>query len=202
MLQITDMQIVYNSCIREYMSGIDRTTRDYKTQEVFTPDWMVDLILEEIKEYQELDSACLDRAVGDGQFAAKVLIGKMLFLQEHGMSVHDSFVTALDEIFGVDIEIENVLLCRERLLCGCTDPEIVALVSRRILNGNCLHPYRRLKTQTDQDHELMKKYFTYNLPDIEDLEPPPKPAKVRLPKVKAVKLPKVKKVKIVNKETP
>ena len=205
MLQITDMQIVYRSCIREYMSGIDRTTRDYKTQEVFTPDWMVDLILEEINEYQELDSVCLDRAVGDGQFAAKVLIGKMLFLQEHGMSVHDSFVTALDEIFGVDIEIENVLLCRERLLCGCTDPEIVALVSRRILNGNCLHPYRRLKTQTDQDYDLMKKYFTYNLADVEDPEPPPKPVKVKAVKIKPVKVktvkpPKVKKVKIVSKE--
>jgi hypothetical protein len=205
MLQITDMQIVYRSCIREYMSGIDRTTRDYKTQEVFTPDWMVDLILEEINEYQELDSVCLDRAVGDGQFAAKVLIGKMLFLQEHGMSVHDSFVTALDEIFGVDIEIENVLLCRERLLCGCTDPEIVALVSRRILNGNCLHPYRRLKTQTDQDHDLMKKYFTYNLADVVDPEPPPKSVKVKAVKIKPIKVkivkpPKVKKVKIVNKE--
>jgi hypothetical protein len=166
---------------------------------------MVDLILEEINEYQELDSVCLDRAVGDGQFAAKVLIGKMLFLQEHGMSVHDSFVTALDEIFGVDIEIENVLLCRERLLCGCTDPEIVALVSRRILNGNCLHPYRRLKTQTDQDYDLMKKYFTYNLADVEDPEPPPKPVKVKAVKIKPVKVktvkpPKVKKVKIVSKE--
>jgi len=179
MLQITDMRIVYSSCIREYMTGVDRSNRAYKSQEIYTSDFLVDLILQEIKEYQDLDSVCLDRAVGDGQFAAKVLIGKMLFLQEHGMSVHDSFVTALDGIFGVDIEIENVLLCRERLLSGCTDPEIVALVSRRILNGNCLHPYRRLKTQTDQDHELMKKYFTHNCAYIEDPEPPPKPVKVK-----------------------
>ena len=170
MLQITDMEIVYNSCIREYMSGIDRSNRGYKTQEVFTPDWMVDLILKEVKEYQELDSVCLDQAVGDGQFAAKILIGKMLVLQEHGMTVHDSFVTALDEIFGVDIEIENVLLCRKRLLCGCTDPNIISLVSRRILNGDCLNPSQRLETQTEQDHHLMKKYFSTNIDNVNEIK--------------------------------
>jgi hypothetical protein len=51
----------------------------------------------------------------------------------------------------------------------------------------------------------MKKYFTYNLADVEDPEPLPKPVKVKAvkikpAKVKKVKPPKVKKVKIVSKE--
>lgn len=203
-LKITNMDQVYQSCLREYMTGVDRSTRDYKTQEVFTPDKMVEDILRELPEFVEVDSVCLDRAVGDGQFVSKVLIEKMLYLQNFGMTIHDSFVSSLDEIFGVDIELANVELCRERLLCGCTDPEIIELIKRRIINGNCLHPYRRLKSQTDQDHELMKKYFTANLPGVEDPEPPANTVKIKKtkkePKVK-IKTPKVKKTESNKKKT-
>lgn len=167
MQKITDMNQVYRSCIRAYMVGVDRQKRNYKTQEVFTPDWMVKTTLKGVPEYIDLNSVCLDRAVGDGQFAAKILIAKMLHRQKHlGMSVHESFVCSLDEIFGVDIERENVEICRERLLCGCTDPDIVALVHRRILIGNCLNPNEHVDGQTGQDHQLMKKYFTLNLIDF------------------------------------
>ena len=154
------MEQVRASCIREYMSGVDRTNRDYKTQEVFTPDWMVDLILEELPNTVDLDSVVLDRAVGDGQFASNILMRKMLHYQEnYNQTIHDSFVTALDSIFGIDLEPENVKLCRERLLCGCTDPEVVALVNRRIIVGNTLAPGDRIAGQTDQDHQLMRQYF-------------------------------------------
>lgn len=142
------------------MSGVDRTNRNYKTQEVFTPDWMVDLILSELPEHTDLNSVCLDRAAGDGQFLAKVLIAKMLYLQSQGVEIHTSFIQSLDSIFGVDIEQENIKLCRQRLLCGCTNPEIVNLVHRRILVGNCLHPEERITGQSDLDHTLMIKYFS------------------------------------------
>jgi hypothetical protein len=149
------------------MVGVDRQKRNYKTQEVFTPDWMVKTTLKEASAYIDIDSVCLDRAVGDGQFAAKVLMAKMLHFQKNlNMDIHESFVRALDGIFGVDIERENVEICRERLLCGCTDPDIVALVHRRILIGNCLNPNERIDGQTGQDHQLMKQYFTLNLIDF------------------------------------
>ena len=160
MQTITDMNQIYSSCIREYMSGVDRTNRNYKTQEVFTPDWMVDLILSELPEHTDLNSVCLDRAAGDGQFLAKVLIAKMLHLQSQGADIHTSFVQSLDSIFGVDIEQENVELCRQRLLCGCTDPEVINLVCRRIIVGNCLCPEERIAGQSNLDHELMIRYFS------------------------------------------
>ena len=187
------MEQVYQSCIREYMSGIDRTNRNYKTQEVFTPDRMVDLVLEELPQCDNIDSVVIDRAVGDGNFVSKMLIKKMLSYQECGVDIHISFVMSLDGIFGVDIEKENVDLCRARLLCGCTDPDIVALVNRRILIGNCLHPYRRLLLQTDLDHILMKKYFTHNIEGFEDPEPEVKPKKQKIIKSKLIK-PKKKRI--------
>ena len=194
------MEQVYQSCIREYMSGIDRTNRNYKTQEVFTPDWMVDLILAELPECNNMNSIVIDRAVGDGNFVSVVLIKKMLSYQECGVEVHTSFVIALDEIFGVDIEKENVDLCRARLLCGCTDPDIISLVNRRILIGNCLHPYRRLPLQTELDYTLMKKYFTHNIEGFEDPEPEviPKKQKNKKQKIIKPKLVKPKKKKIVK----
>jgi hypothetical protein len=160
MKKITDISQIYNSCLREYMTGVDRSNRSYKTQEVYTPDNMVDLMLNEIQEHKEINSVCLDRAVGDGQFAAKVLIAKIGHRISHGMDIHDAFVSSLDEIFGVDIEKENVELCRQRLLCGCTDEEVINLVKRRIIVGDCLNPNKRVKGQSDADFLLMQKYFS------------------------------------------
>lgn len=160
MKKVTDINTIYNSCLRKYMTGVDRSNRSYKTQEVYTPDDMVDLMLDEIGEHKEINSVCLDRAVGDGQFAAKVLIAKIGHRISHGMDIHDAFVSSLDEIFGVDIEKENVELCRERLLCGCTDEEVISLVKRRIIVGDCLNPDKQIEGQTTQDRLLMKKYFS------------------------------------------
>lgn len=159
MIRISDIEQVYQSCRREYMSGVDRSKREYKTQEVFTPDWMVEYCLEEIQEYRFPGAICLDQAAGDGQFLSRILIEKILYRQSIGMDIHDSFVFSLDEIFGVDIEPENVILCRQRLLCGCTDSSVTELVNRRILIGNCLDPYEEISGQTPQDKNLMIKYF-------------------------------------------
>jgi hypothetical protein len=153
------MEQVYQSCLREYMTGVDRSNRDYKTQEVFTPDWMVDLILDTTPHCEDIDTVVIDRAVGDGQFVSKVLIRKMLNYQNCGVDIHTAFVMALDGIFGIDIEKENVDLCRQRLLCGCGDPEVVALIERRILIGNTLDPYDEINGQSPQDYRLMIKHF-------------------------------------------
>ena len=153
------MDQILQSCIRGYMEGVDRTNRKYKTQEVFTPDWMVKFCLNEIAEYQDAGSICLDQAAGDGQFLSQVLINKTKSKHSKGMSIHDSFVTSLDEIFGVDIEADNVKLCRERLLCGCTDADVIDLVHSRIIIGDCLNPYESIPGQTELDRSLMIKYF-------------------------------------------
>lgn len=160
MLRLTNIDQVYASCIREYMKGVDRSNRKYKTQEVFTPDWMVDMILDELSEFDVCDSVVIDRAAGDGQFLSKVLIKKILYLQKNGFELHDAFVKSLDSIFGVDIELENVILCRSRLLCGCTDPKVIDLINRRIIVGDSLNPKKRIPSQTDSDYNLMVKYFS------------------------------------------
>ena len=66
----------------------------------------------------------------------------------------------LSKILANFLEKENVELCRQRLLCGCTDEEVIKLVKRRIIVGDCLNPDKQIEGQTTEDHLLMKKYFS------------------------------------------
>lgn len=101
---------------RSYMSGIEREyARVKSTGEVFTPTPTVQRILSNIPigQFQDHTKTFLDPSCGDGQFLGEVLIRKM----ENG----STFEQALQTIYGVDLMIDNVDLCRERLLCGRED---------------------------------------------------------------------------------
>lgn len=98
---------------RIYMGGIERDQLRVKaTGEVFTPTPLVQEILDKLPPYLFTDptKTFLDNSCGDGQFLGEVLIRKI----ENG----STFEQALNTIYGVDIMIDNVDLCRERLLCG------------------------------------------------------------------------------------
>ena len=101
---------------RSYMSGIDRNSLRVKaTGEVFTPTPLVQEILDKIpiEVFADPSKTFLDPSCGDGQFLGEVLIRKM----KNGAT----FEQALSTIYGVDLMIDNVDLCRERLLCGRED---------------------------------------------------------------------------------
>jgi hypothetical protein len=101
---------------RSYMSGVDRDKSRVKaTGEVFTPTSLVQEILDQLPEsiFSEIEKTFLEPSCGDGQFLGEILIRKM----ENG----STFEQALSTIYGVDLMIDNVDLCRERLLCGQED---------------------------------------------------------------------------------
>jgi hypothetical protein len=98
---------------RSYMGGVERDKLRVKaTGEVFTPTPLVQEILDKISldQFTDPTKTFLDNSCGDGQFLGEVLIRKM----ENG----STFEQALSTIYGVDIMIDNIDLCRERLLCG------------------------------------------------------------------------------------
>jgi hypothetical protein len=98
---------------RSYMGGVERDQLRVKaTGEVFTPTELVREMLEQIpiEQFQDPTKTFLDNSAGDGQFLGEVLIRKM----ENG----STFEQALSTVYGVDLMIDNVDLCRERLLCG------------------------------------------------------------------------------------
>ena len=95
------------------MSGIERSqVRVKATGEVFTPTELVREVLEQIpiEQFRDPSKTFLDNSCGDGQFLGEVIIRKM----ENG----STFEQALSTTYGTDLMIDNVMLCRERLLCG------------------------------------------------------------------------------------
>lgn len=101
---------------RTYMGGVERDKLRVKaTGEVFSSTPLVQEILEKFPLEQFTDPAktFLDPSCGDGQFLSEILIRKI----ENG----STFEEALSTIYGVDLMIDNVDLCRERLLCGRED---------------------------------------------------------------------------------
>ena len=98
------------------MSGVERDkVRVKATGEVFTPTPLVQEILDQLPQllFADADKTFLDPACGDGQFLGEVVIRKI----ENGSTLEQ----ALSTTYGVDLMEDNVLLCRERLLCGRED---------------------------------------------------------------------------------
>jgi hypothetical protein len=97
----------------KYMSGEDRSKeRVNSSGEVFTPDWLVDEMIDNIPEeiLKDKDFVYSDSSCGDSQILAGVVIKliKLGFTHEQ----------ALNKIRGTDIFQGNVDLSRTRLICG------------------------------------------------------------------------------------
>lgn len=102
------------------MSGIERDRLRVKTTgEVFTPTPLVNEILDHLPDelFSNLNETFIDPCCGDGQFLSEVLIRKLEKLATDTITTSE-FETALSTIYGVDLMIDNVELCRDRLLCG------------------------------------------------------------------------------------
>ena len=139
---------------RSYMSGVEREyTRVKSTGEVFTPTPTVQRILSTIpvEQFQDPTKTFLDNSCGDGQFLGEVLIRKM----ENG----STFEQALSTTYGVDLMIDNVDLCRERLLCGRED--LRHIVEQNIYQADALKFSYEFKpmsaTRLAREHKLRRR---------------------------------------------
>jgi len=113
MLKLVLSEVIDHIRNRAYMGGVERDQLRVKaTGEVFTPTPLAQEMLDQlpIDVFTDPTKTFLDPACGDGQFLGEVLIRKM----ENG----STFEQALSTVYGVDLMIDNVDLCRERLLCG------------------------------------------------------------------------------------
>lgn len=139
---------------REYMSGIERDkSRVKSTGEVFTPTSLVQEIINKfpIEQFSDPTKTFLDPTCGDGQFLSEVLIRKM----ENG----STFEQALSTTYGVDLMIDNVDLCRERLLCSRED--LRHIVEQNIQQADSLkynYDFKPMtKTRKDKEDRLRSK---------------------------------------------
>ncbi len=89
--------------------------------EVFTPKWLVDAMLDLVKEESErIDSRFLEPACGSGNFLVRVLQRKLAAVDlKYGKSDFERrhfALYALMCIYGIELLADNIAECRESLL--------------------------------------------------------------------------------------
>ena len=88
--------------------------------EVFTAEREVEAMCDLVKqETERIDSRFLEPACGDGNFLSVILKRKLAIVKKkYKRSAYDwerNSLLALGSMYGVDIMLDNVLACQERL---------------------------------------------------------------------------------------
>ena len=89
--------------------------------EVFTPDWMVEAMLDLVKgETERIDSRFLEPACGSGNFLVKVLRRKLAAVElKYGRSEFEKrhyALLAVMCIYGIELLADNIAECRANML--------------------------------------------------------------------------------------
>lgn len=103
------------------MSLIKSRKRVADHGEVFTPAWMIDAMLDLVKDESErIDSRFLEPACGSGNFIVKVLQRKLAAVEcKFGKSDFEKrhyALLALMCIYGIELLADNIAECRENML--------------------------------------------------------------------------------------
>jgi hypothetical protein len=136
-----------------YMSGVERDAhRVRQTAEVFTPtDCVLQNIYNSGVEHWGPGKTILDPACGDGQWLHAAKLVKMIF---HGMPE----VNALGEIFGCDLQQDNIDICRKRL----SNISNTMLHSNLVCQNSLEYDYSFGRTNNDQNSEFGNRLFYLN----------------------------------------
>lgn len=117
--------------------------------EVFTPNWLVEDMLAEVKdECSRIESKVLESACGAGNFLKPVLHRKLRSVQErYGKSDFEKnnyALCSLMSIYGIELLADNISECRESLLAIFVDFLEVSTDSKwhqaaiQVLNSNII----------------------------------------------------------------
>jgi len=108
--------------------------------EVFTAEREVHAMLDLVKqETERIDSRFLEPACGDGNFLSEILRRKLAVTKrkykKSSIDYEKNAVLAISSIYGVDILIDNVIICRNRLF-DIWDKEYVSICKKDV-NDDC-----------------------------------------------------------------
>lgn len=117
-------------------NGVKSAERARKYAEVFTPRWMVEKMLDAIPDgtVADIEATVFEPACGEGAFLTCVLRRKM------GVARNDAErVRACQTCYGIDIQYDNVLACREKLSQIAADNGVDIWTARFIFARNVIH---------------------------------------------------------------
>lgn len=94
--------------------------------EVFTPPWMVDAMLDLVKEETErIDARFLEPACGSGNFLVRIVQRKLAAVQlKYGKNPFERqhyALLALMSVYGIELLADNIIECRDNVLAVFAD---------------------------------------------------------------------------------
>jgi hypothetical protein len=118
--------------------------------EVFTPEWLVDAMLDLVKdETERLDSRFLESACGSGNFLTKILMRKLATVEiKYSKSEFDRkhyAVLSLMCIYGIELLQDNITECKRNLLeifseyLNLTSQDDFYVCGEYVLSQNIVH---------------------------------------------------------------
>lgn len=115
--------------------------------EVFTPTWLVDSMLDLVKqETERIDSRFLEPACGDGNFLSQVLSRKLEIISKRYRKSQNEYekyaVVGISSIYGIDIIHDNIVACRDRLL-NIFEDEYKDIYKDKI-NPSCIESVKKI----------------------------------------------------------
>jgi len=118
--------------------------------EVFTPPWMVEAMLDLVKdETQRIDSRFLEPACGSGNFMVSILRRKLAAVElKYGQSSFEKkhfALYALMSIYGIELLLDNVKECRANMLelfasyLDLDEGSDLLRAAKNVLQANVIH---------------------------------------------------------------
>lgn len=138
--------------------------------EVFTPNWLVEAMLDLTKESERIEARFLEPSCGNGNFLIQVLRRKLANVEmksKKSPSEKKYFsLIALMSIYGIEILRDNIVECRERLLSFFADYLKIDLsdefyrAAHIVLSLNLVHG-DALEMTTDEGHPIVFAEWEY-----------------------------------------
>ena len=145
-----------------------RKDRQKQTAEIFTPDWLVNEMLNQLpKKFWEQNKTYLDPAAGNGQFLTWILIRKI--------QIGHTPLQALKTIHGIDIMPDNVQECRARLLkvislfTPIKPTHIKTILTNIVCHDALTYHYEFNHSPTQQE---IKQWYKYAQTELEKIPTP------------------------------
>lgn len=118
--------------------------------EVFTPDWLVEAMLDQVKEESErIDARFLEPACGSGNFLVRVLARKLTTAESRyaksDFERRNYSLLAVMCIYGIELLPDNVAECRQNMLevfeafTGATADDALHKAAEYVLSQNIVH---------------------------------------------------------------
>ena len=115
-------------------TGVKSAERARKYAEVYTPRWMAEKMCDEIPGASDVDATVFEPACGEGAFLTCILRRKMAVARDDAERIR-----ACQTCYGIDIQYDNVLACREKLSRIAADHGVDIWTARFIFARNVIH---------------------------------------------------------------